>query len=226
MVLLCCEFKFHPHAVLDGYTAFAAMTPEQEAVLEGPGNKLLVRVHNLGNMTGLVIVETTSAEAYYDSCFNWTGEGTMDVLVRPILHEDDVVALLRSTESPPVVSPYVGLDASLEEGESLYKLSWKLYPDKKAEAFETLKNLTAEQRQASIGNIRILGQWFFVGLGDGFVLAAAKSPRDVMSYAKNWITSHDMVVEPVVSDEVTRRIVKSKAGYEKKLASLMEKMKM
>ena len=142
MVLYYAQSQLFSHAVADAYTAFASMTPEQMEAARGSEIKMLGHFHNLGTTSATVICDSPRAELVYNWCLDYTGDGLAKVEFTPIVTEDEMRAILLKMDSPPFVSPFIGLDAPLEEGESLFKASWKAIPGKKAELHDIIKNLS------------------------------------------------------------------------------------
>jgi hypothetical protein len=111
------------------------------------------------------------------------------------------------------------------DGESLYIAHWKVYPEHKLKAYEMFAGMTEEDEIKDRGNCRHLGCFHDMCDGTGFQVAAAKNEIDLYKWAYHWAGSMDLKWVPVVKDKTGQEIIKKKDGYDAKLASLMERMK-
>jgi hypothetical protein len=119
----------------------------------------------------------------------------------------------------------VVLDDDPRDGESLYIVYWKAHPEHKLKIYEAFAGMTEEDETKDRENCRYLGRFHDMCDGTGFTVAAAKSEIDLYKWAYHWAGNMDFKCVPVVKDKTAQEIIKKKDGYDAKLASLLERMK-
>lgn len=84
--------------------------------------------------------------------------------------------------------------------------------------------MTEEDFKKDCGDCRPLGRFHDVGNGTRFAICAAKSAKDVQTWAFHWEETAKCMWDVVISDEAVQHIVKKKPGYRVKYQNLIAKM--
>ena len=85
------NWQFHPGKLHEGLAAFSQMTPEQDAADLGKDITMIGRWHDLGRGRGVVICESSSADAIAAWALNWNG--IMDCDIAIVLDDAETRAL-------------------------------------------------------------------------------------------------------------------------------------
>jgi hypothetical protein len=203
-------------------TYFASMG---EAVCKGdpgPDVKLMGRWHNQGDCTGTFVCEAKSATALYEWYIKWSADTMATMKASPIL-TDDSCRIVILGRTPTFSMSLKDLADTPREEETLFKGTWKVYPESKMKAYQQFAAMPLQDETNDRGNCRYLGRFHDLGTGTGFVIAAAVDEMDLHSWGYHWTTLIDIHWEAVI--DTFRDIVKSKSGSDAKLSPLMEKMK-
>ena len=90
-------------------------------------------------------------------------------------------------------------------------LSWRLHTEKRHDALKGFSKMTAADDKADFGkNIRLIGRWHDLAGGTGVAIIESDDPVAMANYALNWNTVLDATVTPVLDDEETRKLGKSR----------------
>ena len=109
--LYMINYKFHKDKKLDGATAFANLTEEQDK--NDAGNcRPLGRWHDLGQGSGMAIAAAKSEADIYAWAFNWTG-----------ICDCDIVPVLTDKQGREVISSKPDFNIKLEAVKKLMKIS-------------------------------------------------------------------------------------------------------
>jgi hypothetical protein len=166
-------------------TMFASM--DAEADKKDAGNcKLLGRWHNPTNMTGWLVMDAPSAEDAHNWLFNWSEEAC-DGVLRPMADDNQVREIVLGA-APAYMVNYDSIGMEAPNGYSLFLIAAKMYPDKKDGCYTAIANMTEEQNKADPGNVKIICRYHDMGMGEAFIVAAAKHETAVVDLAK-WAVS-------------------------------------
>ncbi|MEO7087465.1 MAG: DUF3303 family protein [Bacteroidia bacterium] len=92
-----------------------------------------------------------------------------------------------------------------------FMLSWRLHTEKRHDALKGFSKMTAADDKADFGkNIRLIGRWHDLAGGTGVAIIESDDPVAMANYALNWNTVLDATVTPVLDDEETRKLGKSR----------------
>jgi hypothetical protein len=222
-MLYAGTFTIHADKRSDCSTFFASMSEEALAADSGPDVKQLGRWHNLADGSGFFVCEAKSVTALHEWMWKWS-EDMVTIKVSPMVDDDTAKEVVLGTKPAFSVS-LDNLDDDPRDGESIYIVQWKVHPEHKLETYEKYAGMTEEEETKDHGKCRYLGRFHDMCAGTGFCVAAAKNEIDLYKWAYNWAGTIDLTWVPVVKDKTAQEIIKKKYGYDDKLASLMENMK-
>ena len=223
-MLYAGTWTIHADKRSDCATWFASMSEETLVARAGPDVKVLGRWHNLADGSGFFVCEAKSVTALYEVLWNGWAEDLATFKVAPMLSDDMCREIVLGTK--PAFS--MSLDSLYDDprdGESLYIGHSKIHPEHKLQTYETLAGMTEEDEIKDRGKCRFLGRFHNMCDGTGFGVAAATNEIDLYKWTYHWAGSADITWVPVVKDKTMQAIIKKKDGYDAKLASVMEKMK-
>jgi hypothetical protein len=222
-MLYAGTFTIHADKRSDCSTFFASMSEEALAAEPGPDTKQLGRWFNPADGSGFFVCEAKSVTALHEWMWKWSEDFTT-IKASPILSDDMCREVILGTK--PAFSMLLdNLDDDPRDGESLYIAHWKVHPEHKLKAYEMVAGMTEEDEIKDRGNCRHLGCFHDMCNGTGFQVAAATNEIDLYKWAYHWAGPMDLKWVPVVKDKTAQEIIKKKDGYDAKLASLMETMK-
>ncbi|GEO08194.1 DUF3303 domain-containing protein [Segetibacter aerophilus] len=93
-----------------------------------------------------------------------------------------------------------------------FMLSWRLHQEKRQAALKGFSEMTAADDAADMGdNIRLIGRWHDVAGGTGVAIFESDDAIAISKWALNWIPVLDAVVTPVLDDEETRALGKTRS---------------
>lgn len=93
-----------------------------------------------------------------------------------------------------------------------FMLSWRLHQEKRQAALKGFSEMTAADDTADMGdNIRLIGRWHDVAGGTGVAIFESDDAVAISKWALNWISVLDAVVTPVLDDEETRALGKTRS---------------
>lgn len=232
MPLYYIKYKMKDDARSDTLTLFGSMNAEQDAADMGPDIKMLGRWHNMGDMTGYVIVSAPDNATLNKWVFNWT-ESACDCVLTPIVDDDTARTIILKGEACGWKAggyiPYGEKGYEPEAGESIFAVEYVFAPGKKMEGYTAFGGLTKEMDDGDAGKVVKIGRWHNLGAGTGFgicKLPKGADESDLYKWAYNWTGMADIMIYPVNTDAGQRKIVSSKPGFDKKLEAVMKKMGM
>jgi hypothetical protein len=155
--------------------------------------------------------------------WKWT-EDFATIKVSPILSDDlcrEVVLGIKAAFFMSLDS----LDDDPRDGESLYIAHWKMHPEHKLKTYETFAGMTEEDEIKDRGEVPLSWSLPWHCDGTGFGVAPAKNAIDLCKWAYHLTGTIDVKWVPVVKDKTLQEIIKKKDGYDAKLASLIETLK-
>ena len=90
-------------------------------------------------------------------------------------------------------------------------LTWRLHIEKRQHALKGFSKMTPADDKADMGkNIKLIGRWHDLAGGTGVAIFESDDPVAMANWALNWNTVLDSTVTPVLDDEETRKIGKSR----------------
>ncbi|MBK8501993.1 MAG: DUF3303 family protein [Saprospiraceae bacterium] len=94
-----------------------------------------------------------------------------------------------------------------------FMLTWRVHPEKRQSVLAAFSQMTAAQDAADMGGkIRLIGRWHNVAEFTGVAIYESDDPIAIANWALNWNSVLDAVVAPVLDDEETRALGKSRAA--------------
>ena len=92
-----------------------------------------------------------------------------------------------------------------------FLVTWKLYSDKKMDAFAAFSQMTADDDAADHGPaIKLIGRWHDLVSGTGVAVCEADDASAVSAWIYNWSPVLDGTVTPVLDDAEARAVVAAK----------------
>ena len=198
-------------------TYFGSMSPEDD-LAESKGVTVHGRWSDMGTGTGAVICESDNYANVASWLYNWVPMATCHV--KPVV-DDNVAREIILKEKPTYTVDYSKVGEEPLDGETLFYITYRFYPQHRVAGNNLFANLTEEQDKADAGNCRPLGRYHDLGDGSGMAIAAAKSEADVYKWAFNWSSMCECKIIPVLTDKQCRNIIRSKPDFEEKLVKLV-----
>lgn len=94
-----------------------------------------------------------------------------------------------------------------------FMLTWKVHPEKRHNVLAGFSQMTAAEDAADMGGkIRLIGRWHNVAEFSGVAIYESDDPIAMANWALNWNSVLDAVVCPVLDDEETRSLGRSRAA--------------
>lgn len=92
-----------------------------------------------------------------------------------------------------------------------FMLTWRLHQEKRQQALKGFSAMTAADDAADMGpKIRLIGRWHDVAGGAGVAIFECDDAVAMSNWALNWNPILDATVTPVLDDEETRALGKSR----------------
>ena len=92
-----------------------------------------------------------------------------------------------------------------------FMITWQFHQGKLHEALSRFSKMTPEQDVADRGSrIKQIGRWHDLARGRGVVICESDSAEAVANWALNWNSLLDVDVVPVLDDNETRALGKSR----------------
>ncbi len=92
-----------------------------------------------------------------------------------------------------------------------FMLTWRLHQEKRLEALKGFSAMTAADDAADMGDkIKLIGRWHDLAAGTGVAIFESDDAVAMSNWALNWIPVLDATVTPVLDDEETRALGKSR----------------
>ncbi|NND33840.1 MAG: DUF3303 family protein [Saprospiraceae bacterium] len=93
-----------------------------------------------------------------------------------------------------------------------FMLTWRIHPEKRQDALAGFSQMTAQDDIADMGStVRLIGRWHNIAEFSGVAIYETDDPIAMSNWALNWNSILDAVVTPVLDDEETRALGKSRA---------------
>lgn len=208
----------------DNTTLFASMTEEEIQAMYGSDISVIGSWVNFATVSGVYIIDAPDVTAVNKYVVKWTLNGSADVVVKPMLHEDEFRCAILGVDEPPYYSAPIDLDSPLEEGESLYIINFKFNADSKGEVIKQIANAPEAKSKDPNARIRKLGNFFEAGGSGGMTIIAAKSPSDILFTLRGPVAKIETDIEPVMREQTGFDIIRALPDYEKNLSALKAKM--
>lgn len=211
-MLFLINWKLLPGRRSATSTLYGSMNKEDDAKDMGDGVEQLGRWCDLGSARGWAVARAETAAHLQKWIFNWS-EDACDCVLTPICDDEKTREILGADAWKPAFE-----DPATEPGagESVFVVEFA-FTDKVA-GYEAFKALTPDSDKADAGACRPLGRWHNIGAGTGVVVCIADDEGAVHKWASNWAALCNCDIHPVLTDAQARGVIRSKAGYEHKLA--------
>ena len=140
-MLFAVDWKFFDEKRSDGATFIASQTLEYLQKIDPGKCRLLGRFHNLLDFTGVCIFEADSVEDAQEWAFRWTEDMCTGTL-RAIVTDDEAREIVSGKPVDYTAMPGLeGLQWEPQPGESIFVIWWKLFPESRKSAYDTLATL-------------------------------------------------------------------------------------
>jgi hypothetical protein len=92
-----------------------------------------------------------------------------------------------------------------------FLVSWQIHEDKRHDALQAFSQMTAEDDAMDMGkNIKLIGRWHDLVSFTGIAVCETDDPTAVHQWLLNWNSVLDAEVSPVLDDEETRAVGRSR----------------
>lgn len=92
-----------------------------------------------------------------------------------------------------------------------FMLTWRLHQEKRQEALKGFSAMTAADDAKDMGDkIKLIGRWHDLAAGTGVAIFESDDAVAMSNWALNWTPVLDATVTPVLDDEETRALGKSR----------------
>ena len=224
MPLFYMRWKLHADRKSETSVYFASLTEEDHARDTGDNVTVVGRWHNLGNLSGHIIAEAPAADDIYKWAFNWSEE-SCDVEVVPIMDHNKLKEMVTG-KNPPEKFSYDRTKDEAKDNETLYICKYQFHDiESREKGYDICCSMAWDDDVEANGTsaLQHLGRWHVPSEGWGIFLVVTADHNELFYSAKKWTSLADMHYEPVLTDKVTAKIVREKAGYEQKLEKMMAK---
>jgi hypothetical protein len=94
-----------------------------------------------------------------------------------------------------------------------FMATWQVQEDKRHETLKAFSQMTAADDEADTGDkVKLIGRWHDVAGFTGVAIFETDDPKAIPAWLLNWNHSIDIEVTPVLDDEETRAVGKSRFG--------------
>jgi hypothetical protein len=94
-----------------------------------------------------------------------------------------------------------------------FMATWQVHEDKRHETLKAFSQMTPADDKADMGNkVKLIGRWHDVAGFTGVAIFETDDPEAIPAWLLNWNHSIDIEVTPVLDDEETRAVGKSRFG--------------
>ena len=224
MPLFYMHWTLHADKKAETMTYFASLKDEDHARDIGDKVKVYGRWHNLGNLTGHIIAESTSANDIINWAHNWSQESSEVELV-PVMDHNKLKEMILG-KVPQEVFSYDRTNYEPKDDETLYICKYQFRDiESRTKGYEIACSMSREDDVEANGTsaLQHLGRWHVPSEGWGIFLAVAKDHNELFYWAKKWASLGDIQFIPVLTDKATAKIIRNKPGYDQKLAKMMAK---
>jgi len=92
-----------------------------------------------------------------------------------------------------------------------FMLTWSLHREKRQDALRGFSAMTAADDAKDMGdNIKLIGRWHDLAAGAGVAIFESNDAVAMANWALNWNPMLDVTVVPVLDDEETRALGKTR----------------
>jgi Domain of unknown function (DUF3303) len=92
-----------------------------------------------------------------------------------------------------------------------FMLTWRIHQEKRQAALKGFSQMTDADDKADMGDkIKLIGRWHDVGAGAGVAIFECDDAVAMANWALNWNPMLDIAVAPVLDDEETRKLGRSR----------------
>jgi hypothetical protein len=92
-----------------------------------------------------------------------------------------------------------------------FLVTWRIHEDKRHDALKAFSQMTAEDDRADMGDgVRLIGRWHDVVGFTGVAIAESDDAQAISNWLLNWNAILDVDVTPVLDDEETRALGKTR----------------
>ena len=91
-------------------------------------------------------------------------------------------------------------------------ITWQLHPGKLHDIMGAFSQMSAEEEQSLMGNMKLIGRWHDVVRGSGAAIYEADSAEDVSAYAMNWNEHMDLDISVVLDDAECKALGQKMSG--------------
>ena len=114
-------YKLYPATKKATLEAFGKMNAEMDAMDAGPDVKIICRLHDIGEGTGMVIADCKSAKVLQSWCYNWTGACELKAV--PVCTDTEMRRVINKqpAKSEPTPDP-LKFDDSMD----IFYMTWKI----------------------------------------------------------------------------------------------------
>jgi hypothetical protein len=92
-----------------------------------------------------------------------------------------------------------------------FLVTWRIHEDKRHDALNAFSQMTAEDDRADMGaGVRLIGRWHDVVGFTGVAIAESDDAQAISNWLLNWNAILDADVTPVLDDEETRALGKTR----------------
>ena len=87
-----------------------------------------------------------------------------------------------------------------------FMVTWRVHDEARHDALKAFSEMSAEDQQASLGSVKLIGRWHDLVGFTGVAICEADDSAAVANWLLNWNSIIDIDVTPVFDDEETRAI--------------------
>lgn len=93
-----------------------------------------------------------------------------------------------------------------------FLVSWRVHDESRHDALKAFSAMTADDEQADLGSVRLIGRWHDVVGFTGVAICESDDAAAVSNWLLNWNSIIDVEVTPVLDDEETRALGRARSG--------------
>lgn len=93
-----------------------------------------------------------------------------------------------------------------------FMVTWKVHKDKRHEALGAFSAMSDEDDSRDLGDVRLIGRWHDVIGFTGVAIAETDDPGALSDWLLNWNGIIDVQSVPVLDDNETRNLGRSRQG--------------
>ena len=100
------------------------MSDQQDKQQLGQDVAMVLSLHNLAAWKTFQVIDAPTPASAYSYALKWTGNGSTNCDIQAVITDNELRANMNKTDEPPFVIPD-DIDSKLEDGETLFLLSWE-----------------------------------------------------------------------------------------------------